>query len=507
MKSLVTPAPHAVEAKADERTAQAAEVQTASGTPPRASESPHLPTVIVTPEPPAPRIADEITVSRRAPPPAAASASEATKVTRAEAPLAKAERAARFAIGEERAAKRLSDPPEEKPRRPRAPRGAGGLSHRAITGLTSAGVLIPGLVVLAAALLKPSHKKHDEPAPVVSVSAVTIPPPPAPPAGCVKDKTSHRLAETAYLAVPTLVASVPSGGQVAVGLAATKEHAVGLIVDPASLDETTAFEQTVTGSTTLGVVPLVRSGVLEFAVDRADPSLAAARTIDAQKRFTLASSGDAITRVEGSSKDVVWPRPAKSAITTPRIASVAGTGHAVVFREGGQEGTILIGWLHEDGSKLTDLGPVKAKAALLGTPSVAASATNVLVVFAAKSTPADPWHVELAIAQTPELPAEAQTFTLPEGGPGGEAISPAADALGEGRFLLQWTEGSAGNRAVRAQVLSPDLVAVGDPVTLSSADQNAGQGALWVAGNQALALFLVQKEASHELWGASLRCP
>jgi hypothetical protein len=80
------------------------------------------------------------------------------------------------------------------------------------------------------------------------------------------------------------------------------------------------------------------------------------------------------------------------------------------------------------------------------------------------------------------------------------------EALGNGRFLLQWTEGSAGNRAVRAQVIAADLVSVGDPVTLSGSDQNAGQGALFAREKGALALFLVQKESAHELWGASLKC-
>jgi hypothetical protein len=130
----------------------------------------------------------------------------------------------------------------------------------------------------------------------------------------------------------------------------------------------------------------------------------------------------------------------------------------------------------------------------------------VLVAFAAKTSAEEPWHVELAAATSPDAPRESHPFALPAGGPGGEAISPAVEGLGDGRFLLQWTEGSAGNRAVRAQLVTADLVCMGDPVTLSGADQNAGQGTLWIKGSRALALFLVKKEASHELWAASLRC-
>ncbi|HEX3597890.1 MAG TPA: hypothetical protein VHU80_22430, partial [Polyangiaceae bacterium] len=221
----------------------------------------------------------------------------------------------------------------------------------------------------------------------------------------------------------------------------------------------------------------------------------------------IAASNDALSRVVGTSTDVLWERTAKgAAITTPRVASVAGTGHVVVVRDGGQGGNVFAGWLTEDGAKLSELSAIKATAGLVGTPAVGASTHGVLVAFAAKTAATDPWHVELGVAQTPKVPAEARAFALPASGPGGEAISPAVEALEDGRFVLQWTEGSAGNRAVRAQMLSADLEPVADAVTLSSADQNAGQGALWVKGSQVLALFLVQKEASHELWGASLRC-
>jgi len=178
----------------------------------------------------------------------------------------------------------------------------------------------------------------------------------------------------------------------------------------------------------------------------------------------------------------------------------------VVFRQGGQDGTIFAGWLKEDGSKLSELGTVKTDATLVGTPTISASDAVSLVAFAAKAAASDPWHVELATASGRSLPEHSSSFSLPPNGPGGEAISPAGEALPGDRFLLQWTEGSAGNRAVRAQLLSRDLVAVGDPITLSTPEQNAGQGALFTDGQRVIALFLVQKETSHELWGASLKC-
>jgi hypothetical protein len=216
----------------------------------------------------------------------------------------------------------------------------------------------------------------------------------------------------------------------------------------------------------------------------------------------------------GDTLSVIWPgKSPNPTITTPRVATVPGVGHAVVFRHGGQEGKVLAGWLHEDGTSLAGLKAVKTDAALAGTPAIAANDAKVLVAFASKQAAADPWRVELATADFGALPERASVFQPPAGGPGGEIISPSSDGLAGGRFLLQWTEGSAGNRAVRVQVMTGDLVTQGDPITLSSPDQNAGQGVLFVQkppqqkeAVTALAMFLVKRETTHELWGATLKC-
>ncbi|HVW30742.1 MAG TPA: GYF domain-containing protein [Polyangiaceae bacterium] len=538
----------AANAQNDETATRVAEAKP----PPRAFDAPHLPSVIVTPAPPAhdaaapsrsepkpahapvptpaparaatPSTTPQVTTSAPAPfaPPASPQAMALDTTSSEPAPTSTpvpdppTPRRHVLASAVASAREPAREAPEDddvvaKPslarrwRRSRDDEEVAGLSRRTVTLLSSAGVLIPGVVLLVAALMKPRHKPA-EPAVVASVPRATAAAP-APPPGCVVEKPAQRLADSAYLTVPTLVATAPDGVHAALGFAATKEHALGLTIDPATLAANTVFEQTVTGSTTLSVVPLVRSGVLEFVVDRADANLPSARTVDADKRFTIAVTGDAVSRIMGSTTDVVWPRSAQgSAMTTPRVAPIANAGYAIVFREGGQEGNVLIGSVREDGSKSTELSPIKTDAALVGTPAVGTSGDGVLVAFAAKATAADPWHVELAFGKAPDAPRQSHAFTVPAGGPGGEAISPAVEGLGDGRFLLQWTEGSAGNRAVRAQLVTADLVCIGDPVTLSSADQNAGQGTPWIKGTQALALFLVQKEAAHELWAASLRC-
>ena len=86
-------------------------------------------------------------------------------------------------------------------------------------------------------------------------------------------------------------------------------------------------------------------------------------------------------------------------------------------------------------------------------------------------------------------------------------MSPTAASLNGGRYLIQWTEGEAGSRVVRALTLSSDFSPLGEPITLSPPSDNAGQGVLWARGAHAVALFFVRAEKVHELWGATLRCP
>jgi len=293
-----------------------------------------------------------------------------------------------------------------------------------------------------------------------------------------------------------------------VGFAGAKDVAVGLTVDLEQLTVTPRLEKRLPGAALLGVVPLVHAKKLDFATDVAISKFASMRTVSAGTPFSLGVTPDGLARSAANKLSMIWPGSSPDpTITTPRVASIPGTGHAVTFRHGGASGKVLLGWLDEAGERRTDLSAVETGSAVLGTPTVASNERGVLVAFAAKLDADAPYRVELSTASHGEPPPKARPFELPSGGPGGEAIAPAAEGLSGGRFLLQWTEGSAGNRAVRVQALSADLVPLGEPATLSTPEQNAGQGTLWVSGQRALALFLVKGAASHELWGASLRCP
>jgi hypothetical protein len=382
----------------------------------------------------------------------------------------------------------------------------GGLTRSTVSTITAVGLVLPGLTLLAFALTHdpPGRKRQQLEAPASASAAPSVPPPLA---GCVLEARAIRIAESAFVSVPVLVATTPDGARAAIGLASAKDRALGITLEPKELKSEQVYQQAISGTAILGVVPLVRSGQLEFTVDPPPVKLTFARSVDATKRFSIGVSSDGFSRAVGTTIDAIWPgKSDKPVITTPRVANAGTGGYVVTFRHGGQEGKVLTGRLNDDGTKQSELRAVETDSTLVGTPAVALNEQGGLLAFSGKKTAADPWHLELARFPQGGLPERGAAVSIPQGGPGGEAISPAVEGLDRGRFLLQWTEGSAGNRAVRVQVLSHDLVPIGDAITLSSPDQNAGQGALWAHDPYGLALFLVKKDSSHELWGASLRC-
>ena len=104
------------------------------------------------------------------------------------------------------------------------------------------------------------------------------------------------------------------------------------------------------------------------------------------------------------------------------------------------------------------------------------------------------------------IPTATAVIPLPHGGPGGDAFAPEIAGLADGRWLLMWTEGGAGARAVRAQTLAPDFHPLGDPIALSPPAGNYGQGVIGVVGDRAATVFLSKGSSSYELWGAVLQC-
>ena len=324
--------------------------------------------------------------------------------------------------------------------------------------------------------------------------------------GCQVLSQADRLSTSIVGSIPPNLAVSESAPRVAIGFAENASTASGLVFDLPGLQTQRMFTQSVE-QRLLGVVPVLSGKEFRFVVDVEQEELRSQRTVSASTPFVIGLGEAGIVRnTPGAALDPIWAEPIQERITEMRVATFPGEAHAVTFRRGGQSGTVLFGWLSADGRKRSELARITA-AGLSGTPTVAQNGKTALLSYAWRPNADVYWSVQLAQVPLAAPPEKSHQFQIPPGGPGAEAISPAATGLPEGRWLLQWTEGSTGARQVRAQVLNADLSPHGKAFTLSRPDQNAGQGALISHRNSALALFLVTKGGGHELWGASLKCP
>ncbi|MBE7485219.1 MAG: DUF4339 domain-containing protein [Polyangiaceae bacterium] len=322
---------------------------------------------------------------------------------------------------------------------------------------------------------------------------------------CKLDKSAARLAPSVLPSVVPVTAAVAGGAKFAVGYAASEREAEGMTVDPTSLAVERPFRQK-TERGIASVVPLAMQGDLAFVVDQEDRGFRSPRTLDGKGKLTLGWSDAGLARRAASGEPAtIWASPSDK-VTDPRPVALPGGGFAVTARRGGLGGSIVVGLIDDAGEKKSELTEVSSKPQV-GTPSIAANERGTLVSFAGRPTDNSYWTLQVGTAPAGATPKSAQSFATPPGGLGADAISPAVEGLSNGRWLLQWTEGAAGRRQVRIQTLGFDLVPVGDPITLSPEEANAGQGVVMVRGEKALSLFLVLKGKTHELWGATLTCP
>lgn len=325
---------------------------------------------------------------------------------------------------------------------------------------------------------------------------------------CAVVTPATRVADWADPSITPVFAPVPGSARVAVGLGQSDVYAVGITIDPRTLDRDQVFREYKKRQKLASVVPTTESNHLRFQVTRSGGDLSNARAVDAIQQFWLGATSSGIARmVENGSPDLVWPLPSAEEVTVPRVAAIAGIGFAVTFRHGGKNGRIATGWLDTKGRKKSDLADVQTDLDFSGNPAIATNGDSIVVTFAARGSQDAAWKIALASAKRGETPKKATLFNLPQGGPGGDAMSPSVAPLTEGRWLLVWTEGASGTRVVRAAVLGKDLELATDPVNLSPDGANAGQGVSFSSGDVGTVLYYVRNDKkSNELWGASVEC-
>lgn len=318
---------------------------------------------------------------------------------------------------------------------------------------------------------------------------------------------AERLAPSIALSVAPIVATATDGKSIAVGFADTANSAAGIVVDPVTRSVKYVFREA-DNSRVTSVVPKVQGSQLSFAVARDKDVLKEARLVPGAPDFTFGQTVEGFARKVGAAApETVWPTDIDTPCTGARLVTVPGLGHAVTYRQGGQSGTIQVGWLTPDGRSRVAPWSVQTDAKSVGQPNIAESGSQVLVTFAGRTSDAEPWAPHVVLVPADGQGGLAQRLPTVAGGPGGDAISPAAAGLGGGRFILQWSEGGVGHRQIRVQTLDAQLQPRGPAVTVSPADANAGQGVLWVNGAALVSLFVVNAGRSAEFWAASLNCP
>jgi hypothetical protein len=324
---------------------------------------------------------------------------------------------------------------------------------------------------------------------------------------CHLTATAERIAPNIVFNVPPFAETTADGHSLAVGFADNPTSAAGIIVDPETLSVRYAFRQASSGRVAT-VAPRVSDGQLSFAVGLDSDVLKEARPVAGPAPFTFAHNVEGFVRqLPGSRTETIWPMDIDAAISGARLVTAGQAGHAVTYRQGGVNGSLWVGWLTPDGqSKVTPFA-IATDAKRVGQPSIAANDGATLVTYAGRLTDKDHWQVHLAKMLVGNRDPIEQTFEPPAGGPGGDSIAPSAVGLHGGRFLLQWSEGTAGHWQVRIQTLDENLQPLGLPINASPTDMNAGQGLLWVNGSHAVSLFVVNIGRGAELWAASLDCP
>jgi hypothetical protein len=309
-----------------------------------------------------------------------------------------------------------------------------------------------------------------------------------------------RLASSIERTVPPNTVTVDGG--VALGFAASKTRAAGLLIDPVSLDENVLFNDDAK-EPLRGVVPLTQGERVSFLSDREDAHQRVAHLVDEKPPFSLGQTDEGFSRTQAGNVTLIWPLEADSKLTEPRVAGVGAAGYALTFRSGGQSGKVLLGFVDRQGGKKSELFEIAGAPKLLGTPVIAGNESSTVLAFAGRNAPEAPWKIFVATAPTMRAPGPARELVS---GTGGGAISPAITALAGGRWLMQWTDGASGQYQVRVQTFTSDLIAYGSPLLVSPKGANAGQGALAALDKGALTLFILTTAGHDELWGASLSC-
>jgi hypothetical protein len=327
---------------------------------------------------------------------------------------------------------------------------------------------------------------------------------PTAPKPCWVAKQPVRWAPKASKSIPFELLATKDGG-LSLGYARNEKEAVGVEVTPKTGELHDRYEEKVDGEIER-VVPMP-SAEKGFLATLAAPkgTLVSALPVPETPPFTVGIASGAIAVADGpdAPPQSLWPLDGGESWSAARVEPAKGKGFLVTYR---RNGGVWGGWIGNDKRAVGDLTRVTGSGGGVGKPMSAYNGHELAVIFADKPDESSPWQIRIAHGAVGKVPSVADVIPLPPGGPGGDAFAPDLVGLADGRWVLAWTEGAAGARAVRAQTLGPDFQPVGDPIALSPPAGSFGQSVLGEVNGYVAAVFLLKGDASYELWGAVLQC-
>ena len=373
------------------------------------------------------------------------------------------------------------------------------------------------LIALVVGLLRPSPndeiaaKPSASAAPSVASSAAGAanPPSAAPPpslAACSLGGGPHVLAPKAM--VPSGVEATANGGRLAIGFAVGPKEGMALEIEPGSLSVVGSAKAHVHDPIRRLIPAIGSSGRLSAVADsdHKGDRLQGARTIPGEPLFLAGASDGQLAWAPhaGDVAKVLWPLQGDGAVEALRGVETSDKGYVLAFR---QAGAIWLGALRADKTPKGMLERVSGLGPTVGSPTLASSGDGVLVAWADRASPSDPWAIRWLHWKPGVVPDEARSFVLPPGGLGEQAMSPGLSTLSGGRFLLVWTEGPVSSHQVRAQTISPSGAPLGAPMTISEDGVNAGQGQAAVTSDgKGVVVFLASNGTGFEVNAVPIVC-
>jgi hypothetical protein len=375
-----------------------------------------------------------------------------------------------------------------------------------MSSLFGAGGVLIGMVIAAffvgraSAVPAPRLTAHPTLGAVPALARAAVPPPPKP---CWMVKQPAMWAPRVSKSIP-FDAVATRGGALAVGYARDAKVAVGIEVNLGSGDVQGRFEEKADEE----IERVTPTPATEFSVARAGGTGALKSPIEVPVTppFAVGLEGEAwaLAAPPTGATAPLWPLAGDEKVAAATVHVAGEKGYALTFRRGSD--AIFGGWIGPDRKAVGALVAIAGSGGSVGKPAAAWNGRELAVIFADRPDKDGHYEIRIGHAAAGAVPATTAVLPLPRGGPGGDAFAPDIAGLPDGRWILMWTEGASGSRAVRAQTLAADFSPLGDPIALSPPAGNYGQGLIGIASGYAATVFLSKGSTSFELWGAVLQC-